>query len=58
MRTRKLKSAQEYATRQNIPFSCITKRDGWFYIPNKGQKFPTSLENRKLRSFEEQGHCK
>lgn len=58
MRTKSSQIALQFCIRQNIPTCNIQKKQGWFYVPEKGQKFPTTMENRKLRSFEEQGHCK
>ena len=58
LRTRKLIQAIAICERQNIPSTAIEQKQGWFYIPEKGQKFPSSMENRKMRPFEEQAHCR
>lgn len=58
LRTKSAYTALQFCFRQNIPVERIQKRQGWYYVPEKGQKFQTTMENRKLRPFEEQGHCK
>lgn len=58
LRTKKRSQAIALCERQNLPASAIEQKHGWFYVPEKGQKFPTSMENRKMRRFEEQAHCK
>lgn len=53
MRTKSLKMAIDYCARMGINMAMAIERNGWIYLPDKTDKFPSGMERRKSRSFEE-----
>lgn len=52
MRTKSFSALVDYATRQGMSMRDASVSDGWYYLPDKAEKFPTSMLRRKTRDFE------
>lgn len=52
MRTKSLKMAIDYCARNGMNMAMAVEREGWIYLPDKAEKFPTSMQRRKTRDFE------
>lgn len=52
MRTKSLSMAIDYCARNGFNMSMAVEREGWIYLPDKAEKFPTSMARRKARDFE------
>ena len=55
MRTKSFSTLVDYATRQGMSMRDALFRDGWYYLPDKAEKHPTSMPRRKTRDFEHIG---
>ena len=52
MRTKSLRMAIDYCARNGMNMSVAVEKEGWIYLPDKAEKFPTSMQHRKTRDFE------
>ena len=53
MRTKSLSMAIDFCTRNGHNMAEVTFKSGWYYLPEKRQAIPTSMEKRKAREFEQ-----
>lgn len=52
MRTKSFSALVDYATRQGMSMKDATFSDGWYYLPDKAEKHPSTMSHRKTRDFE------